>query len=857
MGKKKQRYLKEKFFVYEITVKRPDNKCRYYVGYTRDIKSRWNSHLTGYSNYGSSSLVAKALKKYGRDSFEFRVIGEFDDESLARKFEREVIENRKLDRTRWPNGEGLNLRPGGGGGAVGATVHAYDAKTGIYFGTYKNAQVAAPLFGVVESSIQGVIDGRLKSAAGYIWSRDKLPSMPPVNNKNFRAVVSFDTDTGETTEYNSISEAQRKTGAKSIAYYIEKNMVVHGRKWSYVDSDSKRETRRICLIDVNGVVVDFESLKDAALRINATHTSIVSAIDRNGTVKGYKPYFNDYFRGLSDENKNEIIESAQRQLLKRRRKGLFSRGRNFPCLYIDSEGELNEASSLAQACRLLGVAGRSWSKSSNILRVANHTLVKRDWFYSLSSSERMRLVEDAIAYRPPGKRVGEVVGINKSGKLYNFHSVQCAAKAIGGNSWGVTFAARNKNTYRGFRLCEKEVFEQLGEREKKDFLSVLPPSKTVLSIDRKSGDEIVYDSVLDAALTTGIHDIGISVAYGEERSGKLWRREYLGFHKPNAKNGRKVYLVDAKGNCILYASAADLGRDIGLSSGRVSVIASSCIISKGFRVVHAEMLDNAANRKQAIDSLVCSLVEDNERKIKLLNKNMDKVDVRVSCVVIDSGLGVTRFKSVSEAKRYLGCSGSFGSIKNKEGKIVKGHLVISEDAYNFLNEEELERLYSRIGEYSSPIKEVCVIDNVGNVMEFATQTNAADYLGVSHRTVGQAIKLGCKIKKKYKACYLVEYKKMDSGQRSDFHMFGERPKNAARITLLVDKENNIIECESMKRAAEVLGVHYSTVRKAYKARRPIKGMVLILKSEYQELSVTFNSEGLTYGMIIDSYLASV
>ena len=76
-----------KSFVYEITNKITGTV---YVGKSNNPNQRFKSHMR--ASHRGSSYLAKAIKKYGVESFELNVIGEFENEELAYAYERLRIE---------------------------------------------------------------------------------------------------------------------------------------------------------------------------------------------------------------------------------------------------------------------------------------------------------------------------------------------------------------------------------------------------------------------------------------------------------------------------------------------------------------------------------------------------------------------------------------------------------------------------------------------------------------------------------------------------------------------------------------------------------------------------------------------
>jgi group I intron endonuclease len=92
-------------YIYKITHKESGKS---YIGQTvQDLEERWRSHLKRKSN---CRYLSYALKKYGKDAFDFKLICICFDEDLD-KFEQDYM---KKYNTMVPNG--FNLREGGNSG---------------------------------------------------------------------------------------------------------------------------------------------------------------------------------------------------------------------------------------------------------------------------------------------------------------------------------------------------------------------------------------------------------------------------------------------------------------------------------------------------------------------------------------------------------------------------------------------------------------------------------------------------------------------------------------------------------------------------------------------------------------------
>ncbi len=97
-----------KFYIYKIT-NLVNNKV--YIGKTYNPKKRWKDHIktSQLSNSPKSSVIHRAMAKYGIDNFSYEVLVEFDDE--AKSFEAEKYYIKLFDSIKF----GYNLTEGGEG----------------------------------------------------------------------------------------------------------------------------------------------------------------------------------------------------------------------------------------------------------------------------------------------------------------------------------------------------------------------------------------------------------------------------------------------------------------------------------------------------------------------------------------------------------------------------------------------------------------------------------------------------------------------------------------------------------------------------------------------------------------------
>lgn len=104
--------------MYYVYVIESDLTDKYYIGYTKNLSPRWNSHRF-YSKSRKSKLY-DCMNKYGFDNFELVLIKAFENKEDALQFERSLI---SLD-----DENCLNLVPGGEGGFNVIDVESWKQK---------------------------------------------------------------------------------------------------------------------------------------------------------------------------------------------------------------------------------------------------------------------------------------------------------------------------------------------------------------------------------------------------------------------------------------------------------------------------------------------------------------------------------------------------------------------------------------------------------------------------------------------------------------------------------------------------------------------------------------------------------
>lgn len=109
------------YTVYTITNKLNGKQ---YVGYSKNHLARWSQHKKMKPTNGKTSLIQKAIKKYGVENFSFDIIFESNDKEFTKEIQ-EPFFIQQLN-TLVPNG--YNIAKGGSGGAT-RTGMQWDANT--------------------------------------------------------------------------------------------------------------------------------------------------------------------------------------------------------------------------------------------------------------------------------------------------------------------------------------------------------------------------------------------------------------------------------------------------------------------------------------------------------------------------------------------------------------------------------------------------------------------------------------------------------------------------------------------------------------------------------------------------------
>jgi len=190
-------------YIYKITNK-IDNKL--YIGQTiNDCEARWRHHISKGSN---CRYLSAAIKKYGVDSFEFKLVCITFDNNLDDMEINYIKQYNSLA----PNG--YNLRLGGNSGKhnIETKRKISDSLKTRYKNEINRAKVAKPQLGkplseIIKKKISEVLKGRKLSQATI----DKRVMVQRI--KRNRKLIQLDIDGNRINSFDSCKEAAEYVGA--------------------------------------------------------------------------------------------------------------------------------------------------------------------------------------------------------------------------------------------------------------------------------------------------------------------------------------------------------------------------------------------------------------------------------------------------------------------------------------------------------------------------------------------------------------------------------------------------------------------------------------------------------------------
>lgn len=193
-----------------------------YIGATLNLKRR-KSEYKRVNKISEQYLITSSILKYGFDSHQWEVLFNSDDEEAIYKFEEEAIELYKTNRSKYPNGVGLNLKDGG---KSGFSKKLICLDTGVI---YNSLSSACEAFNINSGHLSDMVRGNMFNKLNlYYLDAEGQPIIPENNHKPLREAnkirisklidmhkrVVIDTVTG--IKYNSIKEAAEAIGMHQL-----------------------------------------------------------------------------------------------------------------------------------------------------------------------------------------------------------------------------------------------------------------------------------------------------------------------------------------------------------------------------------------------------------------------------------------------------------------------------------------------------------------------------------------------------------------------------------------------------------------------------------------------------------------
>lgn len=266
-----------------------------YIGQSIEIEHRWQKHLAANDDF----VIHKALKKYGKENFDFSIIEECNSLELDNKEKYWIDYYNSLI----PNG--YNMIPGGSQGlglAKGKPVQQYDLK-GNFIAEYPSAHQASSATGINFSSICACCRNEISHTKEFQWkcTNDKNKIINIINNHEAiiveRKVYQYNLDGKLIKIYNNLNEASINSGiSKSIICKVCRfqGNTAGGYVWRYEgnnfsDHKTKPKNRVVEQYDLNGNYLQtFNSITEAAKKTNSNCGNIQSVCaGKKKTSNGY------------------------------------------------------------------------------------------------------------------------------------------------------------------------------------------------------------------------------------------------------------------------------------------------------------------------------------------------------------------------------------------------------------------------------------------------------------------------------------------------------------------------------------------------------------------------------------------
>ena len=198
-----------------------------YIGATTNSMHQRKLDHTERANRGEQGQFQEAIATYGPEAFTWTQIDTASTaDELAQKEKEYIVQYDSKE-------NGFNSNAGGG---IQKTVYQYSIEDGSLVNTYDSLESAANAVSAYKTCVGNACTGQNKTCKGYYWS---YSSTSPFNLKDERKkkVIQLDFENNFIAEFQSVSEASRKTGISKTCISRccrGERKSTGGYKWKYI-----------------------------------------------------------------------------------------------------------------------------------------------------------------------------------------------------------------------------------------------------------------------------------------------------------------------------------------------------------------------------------------------------------------------------------------------------------------------------------------------------------------------------------------------------------------------------------------------------------------------------------------------
>ena len=200
-----------------------------YIGITsQSVERRWRASGEGYNQ---QSLITHAIRKYGWDNIEHKIIAKVSSQEEAEEMEKSLISELMTNNRKY----GYNVEAGGHCAKGHKLSESTRLKMSISRTGEKNWNYGRHLPEEVKKKLSIAHKGKKHSAEAIRKSVEKRMCSKAYNA---RKVICYDMDYQKISEYGSLAEGSRDQGVRIQDVYlccIGRQKSTHGRRWAYAE----------------------------------------------------------------------------------------------------------------------------------------------------------------------------------------------------------------------------------------------------------------------------------------------------------------------------------------------------------------------------------------------------------------------------------------------------------------------------------------------------------------------------------------------------------------------------------------------------------------------------------------------